>query len=87
MMLRLLPLVVVGLLGTAWATDAPVHKKKPAHKPPAVATAPAEPVEPADGATRLPAGRFGTVSVYIPEGTPQSVAIFLSGDGGWNLGV
>ena len=22
-----------------------------------------------------------------PEGTPQSVAIFLSGDGGWNLGV
>jgi type IV secretory pathway VirJ component len=38
-------------------------------------------------ATRLPAGRFGTVTVYIPEGTPQSVAIFLSGDGGWQLGV
>jgi type IV secretory pathway VirJ component len=35
----------------------------------------------------LPAGSFGTVSVYIPTGTPQSVAIFLSGDGGWNLGV
>jgi len=35
----------------------------------------------------LPAGSFGTVSVYIPAGTPQSVAIFLSGDGGWNLGV
>lgn len=40
-----------------------------------------------DAPSRLPAGRFGTVSVYIPEGTPQSVAIFLSGDGGWNLGV
>jgi type IV secretory pathway VirJ component len=37
--------------------------------------------------TRLPAGRFGTVTVYIPEGKPQSVAIFLSGDGGWELGV
>jgi len=35
----------------------------------------------------LPAGNFGTVTVYIPTGAPQSVAIFLSGDGGWNLGV
>jgi type IV secretory pathway VirJ component len=37
--------------------------------------------------TRLPAGRFGTVTVYFPEGKPRSVAIFLSGDGGWRLGV
>ncbi len=36
---------------------------------------------------QLPAGRFGTATVYMPEGTPQSVAIFVSGDGGWNLGV
>jgi type IV secretory pathway VirJ component len=39
------------------------------------------------GESHLPAGRFGTVTVYIPEGSPQSVAIFLSGDGGWHLGV
>jgi type IV secretory pathway VirJ component len=38
-------------------------------------------------ATHLPAGNFGTVTVYTPATTPQSVAIFLSGDGGWNLGV
>lgn len=38
-------------------------------------------------ATHLPAGRFGTVTVYIPDGKPQSVAIFISGDGGWELGV
>jgi type IV secretory pathway VirJ component len=44
-------------------------------------------VDPTEGETHLPAGRFGTVTVYIPEGTPKSVAIFLSGDGGWNLGV
>jgi type IV secretory pathway VirJ component len=37
--------------------------------------------------TCLPAGRFGTVTVYIPEGKPRSVTIFLSGDGGWELGV
>jgi type IV secretory pathway VirJ component len=36
---------------------------------------------------RLPEGRFGIVSVYIPDRPPQSVAIFLSGDGGWELGV
>ena len=87
MKLRLSLLLVLSLLGAAWAADAPVHKKKPGHKPAAAAPAPAEPVESAEGETRLPAGRFGTVTVYIPEGTPQSVAIFLSGDGGWNLGV
>lgn len=38
-------------------------------------------------ATQLPAGRFGKVTVYIPEGQPTSVALFLSGDGGWELGV
>jgi len=43
--------------------------------------------DPTEGETHLPAGRFGKVTVYIPEGTPQSVAIFMSGDGGWNLGV
>jgi type IV secretory pathway VirJ component len=31
--------------------------------------------------------RFGIVQVYIPAGRPQSVAIFVSGDGGWELGV
>jgi type IV secretory pathway VirJ component len=41
----------------------------------------------ADAASHLAAGRFGTVTVEIPEGTPQSVAIFVSGDGGWRLGV
>lgn len=46
-------------------------------------TAPA----PSEGETHLPAGRFGKVTVYIPEDTPKSVAIFISGDGGWNLGV
>jgi len=33
--------------------------------------------------TLLPNSRFGTLTVYIPEAPPRSVAIFLSGDGGW----
>lgn len=27
---------------------------------------------------------FGDVTVYKPQGAVSSVAIFLSGDGGWN---
>jgi type IV secretory pathway VirJ component len=32
-------------------------------------------------------GPFGRVSVYRPEETPRAVVLFVSGDGGWNLGV
>ncbi len=31
-------------------------------------------------------GRFGKVAVYRPE-RPRHLALFVSGDGGWNLGV
>lgn len=31
--------------------------------------------------------QFGTVSLYLPPGKPKAVVIFLSGDGGWHLGV
>jgi type IV secretory pathway VirJ component len=30
---------------------------------------------------------FGDVSLYAPEGQPSQVVLFVSGDGGWNLGV
>jgi type IV secretory pathway VirJ component len=32
-------------------------------------------------------GRFGTVTVYRPATAPRSVVLFVSGDGGWHLGV
>jgi type IV secretory pathway VirJ component len=32
-------------------------------------------------------GRFGAVSVYRGRAEPRDVVLFLSGDGGWNLGV
>jgi len=31
--------------------------------------------------------RFGTVHIYRPSAAPRHVALFISGDGGWNLGV
>ncbi len=30
---------------------------------------------------------FGTIAIYAPQGPPNEVVLFLSGDGGWNLGV
>ncbi len=32
-------------------------------------------------------GRFGTLMIYRPTGDAKDFVIFLSGDGGWNLGV
>jgi type IV secretory pathway VirJ component len=57
---------------------------------PAAATSAAKPgaaAQPTDEAREIGAGRFGIVHVYVPAGKPQSVAIFVSGDGGWELGV
>lgn len=35
----------------------------------------------------LKAPGFGTVTLYSPAGSPDQVVLFVSGDGGWNLGV
>jgi len=41
----------------------------------------------ADDDGTLTFGRFGTVHLYKPRGEIRSVALFVSGDGGWHLGV
>jgi type IV secretory pathway VirJ component len=73
--------------GSATADGAPAATTTaPAHHKPKAAARPTP--KPDDGAAQhLPAGRFGTVAVYVPQGKPKSVTIFLSGDGGWELGV
>ena len=38
-------------------------------------------------ADTITAPGFGTVTIYQPDTSPQQVVLFLSGDGGWNLGV
>src|SRR5207245_7805648 len=72
-------------------TGAPAAPPAPAAAAPAPAAGHAPRAHPptADDiyATHLPSARFGAVTVYIPEGAPRGVALFLSGDGGWELGV
>jgi type IV secretory pathway VirJ component len=42
---------------------------------------------PAHAEQKLSHGRFAGVTLYRPAGPVKSVVLFLSGDGGWNLGV
>jgi len=65
---------------TAPAVPAAAAPAAPTAKPPAAA-------DQAHDARAVGAGRFGIAQVYVPEGKPRSVAIFVSGDGGWELGV
>lgn len=83
-MTRCLPAVIVTLLGAGCAAAA-AAAPAPGAPPPARAAKPAAAPDGADA--HIAVARFGTVSVYLPEGKPRSVAIFLSGDGGWELGV
>jgi type IV secretory pathway VirJ component len=76
------------LIGLMTAVMGPPVNGAPAA--PAAAASAAKPPAAAQqthAARELGAGRFGIVHVYVPAGKPQSVAIFVSGDGGWELGV
>ena len=44
-------------------------------------------VRAASAAQTLIVPTFGKVTIYQPDTSPQQVVLFLSGDGGWNLGV
>jgi type IV secretory pathway VirJ component len=85
-MMRAIAWVLLLLPALSFAADSPATGPAPEATSAPAAAAPA-PTAATAPARLLPAGSFGTVSVYLPAGTPQSVAIFLSGDGGWNLGV
>jgi len=45
------------------------------------------PALPVHAAETLTHGRFESITLYRPAGAVKSVVLFLSGDGGWNLGV
>lgn len=79
--------LALAMAGGAQAATAPgAPKAAPAAKP---AGARPKPAKPADVRTKetLEFGRFGTVWLYRKIPHPRRVALFVSGDGGWNLGV
>lgn len=73
-------------VATAWAT--PVSARAPGPAPSPAASAPgATPAAQAFSESSFAFGPFGSVAVYAPAGPPRQVVLFVSGDGGWNLGV
>ena len=77
------PLAFLLLLGMLWGA-APVTAASPAS--PALPTLPPSPAA-SPAAETLTFGRFGTVTLYRQTPEPRHVVLFVSGDGGWNLGV
>jgi type IV secretory pathway VirJ component len=68
------PAIVAAAILLGGAADARgVHLGGQSHAPPLAADA-----------KRLSHGRFRNLLVYLPNGTPASVVLFLSGDEGWN---
>jgi len=47
----------------------------------------ASPALPGEPSETLSLPTFGKVVLYAPNGAPDQVVLFVSGDGGWNLGV
>jgi len=82
----LAPRVVAGVAATAGHSQPAPRARTPAVNP-APGTGGDAPAPTLAGEQRLSHGRFGEVMVYRPAGKPSSVALFISGDGGWNLGV
>jgi type IV secretory pathway VirJ component len=95
--LPLIPLLLAAVLPGRAAEAPPAKAAPPVSSPvsspntarakaaakdaPPAATSAAPPTE------TLTYGRFGTVYIYRRTPHPSHVAIFFSGDGGWNLGV
>jgi type IV secretory pathway VirJ component len=80
---KIFPLLAVLFLAVALPSTAATKTKTSKHSKAApAAVAPAA----APGDT-LKYGRFGTVTLYRTSPHPKHVVLFLSGDGGWNLGV
>ncbi len=81
------------LLATAIGSGAsPAGTAKPAAAPraadgPAPGTGGDAPAPVVAGELKLRFGPFGEVTIYRPAAKARSVALFISGDGGWNLGV
>lgn len=91
-MLAAFALCFAGAASAADSATSPKTKSasRPAAAKSAKATTPAKPKAPAHdpkAARVITYPGIGEVTIYAPQGEARGMALFLSGDGGWNLGV
>ena len=88
-MIRSLPVLAAALLAVALSPASRAEPPAPAVIDPGAppGTGGDRPAPRVDGEQRMSYGPFGEVVIYRPKGTVKSVALFVSGDGGWNMGV
>jgi type IV secretory pathway VirJ component len=80
-------LVLTALLTASVAVTALAAPPARPHAGSSTVTAASRVPTAAAGEERFTFAPFGTVHVYVPPRAPEQVVLFLSGDGGWNLGV
>ena len=78
-------MVIAASLSTAGLTQTSTLPKPNPSK--ASAAKPKPPAHDSKAARIIAVPRLGEVTVYMPQGQPRGLALFASGDGGWNLGV
>ena len=79
----------VGVLRARRSRRLPRPRNPEIHKYPKAAKAakPKPPAHDPKAARIVTVPRLGEVTIYAPPGEPRGLALFASGDGGWNLGV
>ncbi len=88
MLKRVVRLAMCAGLLTSVNANAQAQRTHPSSATISKAAAPAKPPLHDPQALRfIDIAGFGEVTVYKPTGTPRGLALFASGDGGWNLGV
>lgn len=83
--LSLLTLLLVWI--GALAADPALPKATPARQHASAEAKPRPPAHDPKAARILDLPGLGEVTVYAPQGEARGLALFASGDGGWNLGV
>jgi len=68
-------------------TASPAKSKNPQVSKAAKTPKPKPPAHDPKAARIVTVPRLGEVTIYTPPGEPRGLALFASGDGGWNLGV
>ena len=80
-------LLTASLVTTSFAQTSATTGATPSKASPSKPAKPKPPAHDPKAARIVTVPRLGEVTIYAAQGEPKGIALFASGDGGWNLGV